>query len=239
MLRRLIWPWSVIVCSFAGLVLMSLLAINGVDTEVTQEDRQLIAELGVDGECEEMLTYGEELECIEAVQISIFERYPDVSDAFQRGVTGHEIADYDERGYGSCYDRATFIEKALLHYGFDVRRVAVYERQPTPFHYFMPGIRSHALSEVNTSQGWLVVESIESFIGIDENSRPHSVGDIRRGLEAGEIDDSTFGAAIPDDFFDGEFVYVYGVYSRHGYFFEPHIPGPEVDWSRFWDNFAE
>ena len=215
-----------------------LLAANAVDTQVTDEDRQVIAELGVDDECERTLTYIEELECVEAVQLSIFERYPDVSDAFEKGVTAHGVADYDERGFGSCYDRAKLIEQTLRSYDFDVRRVALFERQSAPWGYLKPGIRSHALSEVKTSQGWLAVESIEPFIAIDEQWRPHSMGDLREGLKSGEFDDRTFGAAIPDDFFDGEFVFVYGVYSRHGYFFEPHLPVPEVDWSSFWGHFG-
>ncbi len=235
---RWIWPWSVVLCAVGFFFVALLLAANGVSTQVSEEDRQVITELGVDDHCIGVHSYGDELECVEAVQSAIFERYPDVSDAFVRGVTGHRVTDYDERGYGSCYDRAKLIEQTLRHYGFEVRRVALYEGQDSPLGYVRPGIRSHALSEVRTSKGWLVVESIEPFMGVDEQGMPHSVADIRRGLRAGEVDDETFAAAIPEDFFDGEFVYVYGVYSRHGYFFEPHIPVPEVDWGRFWDNFG-
>lgn len=230
---RLIWPWPTVLFVSGFLFVAILLAANGVDTTVTDDDRQVIAQLDVDEDCAHVHNYDSQLACITAVQTAIFERYPDTSDAFERGVTDHSTADYDARGYGSCYDRATLIEQTLRHYGFNVRRVALYEKQPTPLHYLIPGIRSHALSEVHTSQGWMVVESIDPLLGVDDSGKTYSIADIRQGLQANTVDDQSFNVAIPDDFFDGQFAYIYGVHSRHGYFFEPHLPVPEVDWANF------
>lgn len=214
-------------------VIGALLAANGVDTTVTADDRKIISALDVDDICESTDSFDAELNCIETVQSTVFDTYPDTSDAFVKGETNHDVRDYDERGFGSCYDRAKLLEQTLRHYGFEVRRVALYQRQSSPLGYLMPGINSHALSEVKTSRGWMALESIEPLLGIDEQGQLYTIGDIRDGLEDGRIDDATFGTAIPDDFFDGGFIYVYGVYSRHGYFFEPHLPVPEIDWSQF------
>ncbi len=231
--RRVIWPWGVLLGMGAFLMVAVFLSANGVDTTVTDQDREIIAKLGVDDSCGQIDDHGDEMECISQVQAAIYERYPSTRDAFVKGVTDHRVADYDARGYGSCYDRATFIEQALRHYGFDVRRVAIFKSQSSPLNYLKPGIRSHALSEVKTSKGWMVVESIDPLLGVDRRGRIYTMGDIRQGLREGSIDDDTFGLAIPEDFFDGEFVYVYGLHSRHGYFFEPHLPVPEIDWAHF------
>lgn len=102
-----------------------------------------------------------------------------------------------------------------------------------PLNYLKPGINSHALSEVKTERGWMAVESLDPIVGIDEEGEIYDVADIREGLQSGEVDDNTFGTEIPSTFFDGEYVYGRGVYSRHGYFFEPHIPVPEVSWEHF------
>lgn len=231
--RRILWPWGTALFGLGFALVFGLLALNGVDTTVTDDDREIIAKLQVDDQCGDPDDFQSEVECIAAVQSSIFERYPDTDDAFKKGVTNHSVSDYDERGFGSCYDRATLIEQSLRHYGFNVRRVALYKQQPTPAHYLKPGIRSHALSEVETSKGWMVVESIDPLLAVDDHNTPYSISKIRDGLRAETLTDRTFRITIPDDFFDGDFVYVYGVHSRHGYFFEPHLPVPEVDWSNF------
>ena len=163
----------------------------------------------------------------------MFERYPDTSCAFEKGESGHRAADYAARGYGCCYDRATLIEQTLRHYEFDVRRVAIYERQSFPLKYLVPGIRSHALSEVKSSRGWMLVESLDPLLGIDGDSELYTIGALREGLKEGTLNAESFGVEISGNFFDGDFVWVYGLYSRHGYFFEPHLPVPEVEWRAF------
>lgn len=240
-MRHLPWTTIVRVTVVAAVVFAvggvavvgAMLAANSVDTDVTHSDRAVIASLDVDDVCAATEGFQDELVCIQQLQQTVFERYPDTSDSFVRGESSHRPLDFDERGYGSCYDRAMLLEQTLRHYGFDVRRVAVYEHQSFPLNYLRPGINSHALSEVKTERGWMVLESIDPLIGIDDNDRVYSIGDIRDGMENGTIDDTTFGTELPDNFFDGQFIYVYGLHSRHGYFFEPHLPVPEVDWTHF------
>lgn len=214
-------------------VVAGLMAFNGVDTSVTQEDREVIATFGVGEQCESAEGFEAELECVESVQQAVFEQFPDTSCEFQRGETEHTASAVAERGYGCCYDRATLIEQTLRDYGFEVRRVGLWERQSMPLNYLKPGINSHALSEVKTERGWMAVESLDPIVGIDEEGEIYDVADIREGLQSGEVDDNTFGTEIPSTFFNGEYVYGRGVYSRHGYFFEPHIPVPEVSWEHF------
>ena len=230
--RRLCWA-AVVLGALAAVGVAAMLWANAVDTDVSDGDRQIIADLDVDDACQEVAGFDAEIHCVQQVQSAIFERYPDTSDAFKKGATHHRVVDYDRRGFGSCYDRAKLVEQALRHYGFDVRRVALYEGQPTPLHYLVPGINSHALSEVRTSNGWMVVESVDPLVGVDAEQEVYDIARLREGIDDGSVDDETFGIEIPHNFFDGDFAYIYGVYSRHGYFFEPHLPVPEVDWASF------
>lgn len=214
-------------------VVAVMLLLNSVDTAVTDQDREVIGVLEIDDECAETDGIDEELRCIEAVQESVFELIPDTTCGFERGESEHTASGVAERGYGCCYDRATLIEQVLRHHGFEVRRTALYKRQSNPLKYFQPGIPSHALSEVKTAEGWLAVESLAPFVGVDDRGEVYDMPAIREGMEAGVIDDETFGVEIPSNFFEGDFAYIYGMYSRHGFFFEPHIPVPEVEWATF------
>lgn len=215
------------------LVVSALLVANRVDTGVSPADRAVIMSLGLDKACLGVVGFHAERRCIQAAQERVFSRFEDTRDSFEKGVSRHEVSDYVRRGYGPCYDRARLLEKVFTHYGFDVRRVAIFERQTYPWAYLKPGIRSHALSEVKTERGWIVVDSVTPTLGVDNGGETYSIVDIRKGLLSGDVDDQTFGVAIPDDFMGGNFRHVYGLYSRHGYFFEPHLPVPEIDWNHF------
>ncbi len=229
----MIWPGSAGIFAAALIAVFALLVANGVDTKVSDGDRAVIAQLNVDESCGDVDGFHAELECVETVQTTVFENFPSTKDAFEKGVTRHRAQDYAARGYGSCYDRAMLIEQTLRHYGFNIWRVAIYERQQRLWDYLRPGIRSHALSVVETSRGEMVVESVEPFLGVDKGGSVYGIREVRDGLNEEKIDGDTFGADIPDNFFGGDFIYFHGVYSRHGYFFEPHLPAPEIDWGHF------
>lgn len=216
-------------------VIAVMLWLNSVDTTVTDDDREVIAMLDVEDKCSEVDGFDAELRCVEAVQKAVSALIPDTTCAFERGESGHTAGEVVERGYGCCYDRATLIEQALREFDFEVRRVAIYERQSNPLMYLVPGISSHALSEVKTERGWVAVESLDPLqIGVDDENRVYDVPALREALQSDERDARAFGGEEPDDFFSGrDFAYIYGVYSRHGFFFEPHIPVPEVEWATF------
>ena len=208
-----------------------MLVLNSVDVTVTSDDRSVIALLELNGNCDDIRDFQDEVDCIQTVQMSVFDLVPDTTCHFERRESRHQAADYVERGFGCCYDRATLIEQTLRNQGFQVRRTALYKRQNTPFHYLLPKIPSHALSEVKTREGWIFVGSIDPIIGVHESGDTYSLGDLRDGIDAGKLDDQSFNAPIPSNFYNGDFVYIYGVYSRHGFFFEPYIPVPEIAWS--------
>ncbi len=228
---------GVIIAAVSGvlsaLIVVSSLAANSVDTSLSDADRDVIEGLDINDVCGEMHGFDDQLNCIQRGQAVMDGTYPDTNDSFEKGITSHELSDFHERGFGPCYDRALLLEKLFAYYGLETRRVAIYEKQRFPWDYLMPGIRSHALSEVNTERGWMVVDSVSPVVGVDEEGEVYSIRDIRDGMQNGEVDDETFGVAVPGDFFDGQFAFAYGVYSRHGHFFDPHLPVPEVKWTDF------
>ena len=96
--------------------------------------------------------------------------------------TKREPKDVFEAKAGLCYDRSRVIEKILNFYGFKTRHVAIYSTVSSPFALLSlvtPGINSHAVTEVKTSKGWLVVDSNELFLSVGKDNEPISIEEIQ------------------------------------------------------------
>jgi transglutaminase-like putative cysteine protease len=62
---------------------------------------------------------------------------------------------------GFCYDRSRVIEKVLRNAGLKTRHISIYSTKKTKLKtksLIMPGVESHALTEVFTQKGWMVVD---------------------------------------------------------------------------------
>lgn len=142
-----------------------------------------------------------------------------------------EPTSFIERGYGCCFDRARILEKMLVHLGFKVRRVALFDSdQKGVWSIFIPGIASHATLEVQTELGWMGADSNHEFVLIDSYGTPHTY---RTALADPSIFDEML---IPSDFYKKRLKVIYGLYSRHGMSHWPMIPGPEINWDQFWSH---
>jgi hypothetical protein len=129
------------------------------------------------------------------------------------------------------------VEKALTHYGFDVRRVAAHVLEaPFPLGYVEPGLDSHAFTEVRTRKGWMVVDSVHAFVGVDSNGRVYDTADLRRSIGRDRGAAPKFDRRM-HEIFRKDFTFLYGLYSRHGYFYSPRVPIPDVNWDWFISNF--
>lgn len=206
-----------------------LVAAGWVSKSVGADDRSAIDRLGADGACRDRSGFARELACIRFVQAAVLAIVADQSCA-ARGET-IEPADFLRRGHGCCFDRARFVEKALASYGFEVRRVALYERRyGLRGLLLMPGIDSHAGTEVLTSRGWLAVDSEQPFVLITRAGQPLRYGDFH-AVDPGALvqrptERHSFGFAHP-------FYVLYGVYSRHGGSHGPDLPAPEIHYPDF------
>lgn len=174
-------------------------------------------------------TYDEEIKAIQLVQQSILKLAP-LNEGIPLG-RPREPATLIEAGKGLCYDRSRVIEKSLRLLGFAARHISIYSTTDVSAleALITPGTSSHAVTEVLTSRGWLVVDSNSPWLSLTSEGVPVSMSVIKNSV----------GAAIPiswqqeppSDIYKKPFVYVCGLYSRHGRFYPPFDAFPDVNYS--------
>ena len=200
-----------------------------VDRSLTADDLRAIAQLGVDGECAAAQSgFEAQIDCIAAIQSSVLAI--GATDCAPKG-TSIEPLDFITRGYGCCYDRARFIEKAARHYGFETRHLfLIDEGAHIVLSLATPGVPSHAASEILTARGWVGVDSIEPLMLVDADGRPWTYAD---AIQAGAFADHDHKSLL----YGHDWRIIVGLYSRHGRFHGPDLPGPEFDLAELTQNF--
>lgn len=143
---------------------------------------------------------------------------------------------YFKEKMGFCYDRAVLMEKVFLYYGFPFRHIFIYypsekDKDPGLYDFFRKSTESHAVLEVKTKNGWMLMDSNSDWIGLSKNGKPFTIKDLRADLyDNGKIDlKEEYTNGVPFWKEHPKFNYVYGFYSRNGSFFSPHIGLPEVN----------
>lgn len=233
------------VIAAVGLIGAGLAGLNNVATRLTPDDerfaRQILTEAGYPADRAgfgESGQFDAEVKAVQAAQDAVIRVAPkDDEIPFDRE---REPKDLYELKQGLCYDRSRAIEKLLAVLGFEVRHVAVYataERGALRA-VMTPRNRSHALTEVKTSKGWMAVDPNVRWIGLSAEGSPLSVGDLR------EIDGERYAwpaqvQGRPHKIFTTSFVFIRGLYSRHGRFYPPYSPIPDVNWGQLVQNIGE
>lgn len=217
----------------------ALLATHRVDDSLTAADREYIPKylVGISPvPPAARRTYSQEVAFVRNVQQAVLRIAPR-NEGLPDG-TLREPRELFEAGRGLCYDRSRVIEKILRFAGFQTRHVAIYSlangrgvlrtlaTRQTP---------SHAVSEVRTHRGWLVVDSNDPWIAIDAAGQPRGIVDIHRAATGSAA--FRWLAPIPNDIYKRPFTFVYGLYSRHGQFYPPYDAVPDVNYSEFAANF--
>jgi len=192
---------------------------HAVPTDPTAEDRLAVHHILAP-------TYQDEIAMIALVQARVLAASP-LAAGIPKGQP-REPADLLRAGGGLCFDRSRAIEKALAALGFQTRHIALYRDLEA---LVLPGVGSHALTEVRTAEGWLLVDSVSPWLGLDEAGQPVSaararLGDVRWGMPL-PTSGGTELLARPG------FLFVRGLYSRHGQFFPPYWPFPDIAWRDF------
>lgn len=125
---------------------------------------------------------------------------------------------------GECYDRSFVMEKIFTHLQIPNRHVSVFADVPKLSkwqEWLTPGLRSHALTEIKTQKGWMIVEPNARWIGLTKDNQPMSI----------KKKDKTEWLLPPPPslniFYNRPCTYIYGVYSRHGRFFPPFNAIPD------------
>jgi hypothetical protein len=213
------------------------LATHNVPTSLTNEDRlyliRIFEETGhptLGEKSSKPRSFEQEVALVLAVQDAALRIAPENKPiAFDRA---REPRDLYEMRQGLCYDRSRLIEKALRFLGFRTRHASIYSTAGTDSSLrslTTPQVASHALSEVLTAHGWMLVDSNSRWIGLTSDQEPISLRHLYRDKKLR----STIWhneARIPK-ILASDFTYVIGLYSRHGRFYPPYTPLiPDISW---------
>jgi hypothetical protein len=167
-----------------------------------------------------------EVQTIVQVQAAVLAAAPE-----NRGIplgSKREPRDLFEHKYGLCYDRSRVIEKILSWLRFKTRHVSIYATtgRPRIVALLTPQGASHAVSEVQTQKGWMVVDSNVRWIGLDVKRSPVSLNDLQHSALrtwAHEASDPI------DEILTKPFIQIRGLYSRHGQFYPPFNSVPDFN----------
>ena len=219
------------------LLLLSALYLSRVDNTITFEDKRFITDYFIKLEAGNpyKTSYEEQLNLIKSIQHSVFVVAPTQGSIDKRNT--REPKDLYIKKTALCHDRSRVIEKILRYYGFMTRHISIYSTKETGSvlkSLLTPNIDSHALTEVKTSKGWLVVDSNEEWVAIDDKNQPISISAIiknKKNVKERLLND------FPSFIYMEDFFVIYGLYSRHGMFYPPFNIIPDINYSEFLYNF--
>ena len=224
---------SVGVCS---LCLVPLLSYNAVDNSLSQTDIQYIPKyLAAVRSLPEKSTYEDEVNFITSVQHAVLNVAPG-NDGIPFGQK-REPKELYEAKTGLCFDRSRVIEKILRYSGFDARHVFILstEQAGSTIKAIMTvGVTSHAVTEVLTKKGWLIVDSNAQWVSTDAEGRPISIEKIQYSVENSVP--VRWDEEPPSPIYAMPFTLIYGLYSRHGYFYPPFNVIPDVNYGELLQN---
>jgi len=175
-----------------------------------------------------------ELALIIAVQDAVLRAAP-IDEGLPLDET-RELSELVKAGRGLCYDRSHAIETILRLHGMETRHVAVYSTETTASalrSLLTPQVSSHALSEVLTERGWIAVDSNYRWIALTADGEPYDLGKMRQNPNVA-WSKTIKGRMAP--IFKEDYTWVYGLFSRHGRFYPPFIPFPDIKLSELRHN---
>lgn len=213
-----------------------LLRCHAVDNSLSDEDRRFIPKYleNIDG-LPRHASYADELDFIRSVQRAVLRIAP--GNAGLPPGQKREPKELYEAGTGLCYDRSRVIEKILRYSGFRTRHVSVFSTAETGSAaraLVTPGVASHAVTEVLTRNGWLVVDPNVPWVATDAGGRAVSMSEIQAVVDG--VAAIEWSAKPPAEIYVKPFALVYGLYSRHGRFYPPFNFVPDIEYGEFSDN---
>lgn len=226
---------KIIVLIFAVLVpvLIFVCWFHGVSNEISEQDKIFIPKFTENiAAASPESSYEQQIEFIKRVQDSVLTVAP-LNKGLPYGQE-REPRDLYEAKVGLCFDRSRVIEKILRFNGFETRHIFIYsiKNSNSLKAFATPNVPSHAVTEVKTGRGWLVIDSNDSWISLDTEGNPVSMEIL---TENKTINWQNSPPVIYSDI--APFTFVYGLYSRHGKFYPPYNFIPDINYGEFADNF--
>ena len=233
MTRRLLAPLAL-----GLLALFAACVYSAVDNRLSDEDRQYLHKMMAEAALAPLppgADTGTQLAFVIGAQRAVQQLAP-----INRGLPlgqPREPKDLYLARYGLCYDRSRVLEKLLRLNGLETRHVALFSlREDGPLGFFLTRrLPSHAVSEVRTAGGWLLVDSNVPWVSLGHDGAPVALAELLRsgGQPVGGWDPRF--AQMPA-FYREPLLAVYGLYARHGYFYPPYNPLPDIHWGELWQN---
>lgn len=124
---------------------------------------------------------------------------------------------------GACFDRSRLIEKTLRMHGFETRHVFMCSTKSVECKlkaWLSLKVDSHAVSEVLTKEGWLVVDSNADWMSLNKQNHPYSMKSIQR--ERHILWEKPMCSDMKN-LYEGSFTFLYGFYSRNGTLYPPFL----------------
>jgi hypothetical protein len=215
---------------------VAVLYLHGVDNSLSEEDRHYIPLYLRNVESlSENRTYKDELEFIISVQHAVLNIAPR-NDGLPVGQK-REPKELYEAKTGLCFDRSRVIEKIYRYAGLRTRHVSIYSTAKTGSaikSLVTPGVASHAVTEVLTKKGWLIVDSNAPWVSTDKDNKPLSIKDIQLGIDT-DIPMRWYKEPAESIYIE-PFTFVYGLYSRHGMFYPPYNFIPDIHYGELVQN---
>jgi len=181
----------------------------------------------------EELTFSEQITLINKIQSTVLEINPKGEIGIPHNQARRPMNLYNF-GEGLCYDRSFTLELIFQKVGFKVRHVGLFRDLPNQNKFIdlvSKGISSHSISEVKTKKGWIIVDSNKNWIGLDSNMNPYSMKKLSNNFSVKWLNEST------TFFYNNPCHYIYGLYSRHGYFHPPYTIIPDYNIHDLFYNF--
>ena len=184
----------------------------------------------------EELTYNHQIILIKKIQQNVLEINPKTETGIPEGQPRRPENLINFKG-GLCFDRSFSLELIFQKFGFDVRHVSLFRDIPNQNKFIdlaTKGLSSHSITEVKTKKGWLIVDSNKNWIGLDSLMNPYSMKKISLSkFSVKWMNEST------TYFYNNPSHYVYGLYSRHGYFHPPYVMIPDYNFNDLIYNFYD
>jgi hypothetical protein len=225
------------------ILIIGVLSYNSVDNNITKEDEKYISLFTSNVKTlPNNPSYDDEIKFITRVQqqvlrINFKENYKDARNILDLNSQREPKDLYEVRG-GLCYDVSRTLEKIFRKNGFKTRHIAIYSTKKTKSAiksiFLTYRNSSHAITEVLTKKGWLVVDSLKPWMSLDKNNNPVSIQKLQS-----DINNTALKNKAPAEIYIEPFTFVYGLYSRHGKFYPPYNFIPDVHYGEFIYNISQ
>ena len=206
-------------------------AAGAVSKDLTARDLQAIATLKADPHCAKARSFDDQVRCVRFIQNALLTTARASVYKCARWGEIAEPMEYLERGYGCCFDRARFMEKALEHYGFETRYLSLHDRSTFgPLAMLAPRVPSHASIEVLTERGWMGADSNIPMLLLTKAGKPFVYSQIREIPRNAMVDRIP---AVESAFYEKPLLITYGLHSRNGGHRGINLPAPEINYAEF------